>query len=258
MHVRVYVRAVLRERAARVCLVPRTSMWGKFRMRWMLSLLVVAVMCTVLSAHEAYVCLNNKTPLTTTLARYLKDRPENDWLRLENAHVRMDQAIVIRSVKNGQIQAVYVPVWPDDHYSRPVELVLDVTHTRKGQVDRGGYENESIETISGLVRPHWMDDCPEPRFAGLSWHKTAAPVVLIENRKPDSRIAFGAGVAALLFWSILLKIVFGVGDIDRWHRADATDSGPGAGAGRSAFDFYGAPSQPSDASAAQHGAMTRA
>jgi hypothetical protein len=48
-----------------------------------------------------------------------------------------------------------------------------------------------------------------------------------------------------------------VGDLDHWQRADATDTDTGPRAGRSAFDFYGAPEQSAGVSAEQPAATTR-
>jgi hypothetical protein len=120
---------------------------------------------------------------------------------LRDAHLRFDLAITFEDSKKQKLSSLFVPAWPTDDTSEPVQFVVDATKTRLQQAEEGKLPASWVGLVSGVRRPAIFAQHSDPSTARLPWRPAAQTIELIEGDAPSGRSAFIWTLAAVGLWT---------------------------------------------------------
>jgi hypothetical protein len=178
-----------------------TKHWRGIAVRGFFILGVFTLVTTAAAARQVYLWMTNRQPVAISLAQYMEKRPPGTWLELHDAHLRFDYAIIQSDSKTERPMGLYVPAWTSDDTSEPVQLVVDVTKSRRQEAESKQLPRSFVGTVTGVLRPQMLRACPDPAAVNLPWRKSTDVLELIEGEAPSGKTALIWSAIALGLWA---------------------------------------------------------
>lgn len=184
-------------------------------MRGLIFVIAIAGLGLWWGGQNLYTALREREPLEITCASYLKERPENRYLRLTECEPDLDN-MAIEEDKHQKLQAVYIPLRATGTPRGSTQIVLkrsdDAMTSLAGSLDGPGGPNEAAarKVLAELEGPNQglvqfgldLSDKDITQLKNLNLGLAADFVIMEHGKAPRlllGALAFAAGLAALGF-----------------------------------------------------------
>lgn len=181
-----------------------------------------ALLLVITGCQGIYVTHKNRAPVQITAAEFLAERPDAEWLVLQDAEVSLAEAAY--KAWMGNLSEVFIPVRASGQsITEPIHILLstddpDVIAALKKLREYGGTKEKTVaaaakhadrlfmkKTIPGLIRYSYVSDLVT-RFRLMRLNLPLAEdfVILDDGATPTPYLPVGMLAAGLLIWFLML------------------------------------------------------
>jgi len=176
----------------------------------------------IVGGQGVYVALKNPKPLELTVADYIAQKPNAEWVKLSDAQVSLVEAAYKARV--GKVSEIFIPVRPNgESMDAPIHIVLSTEDkavvaalqklsrsdgTLKKKVDAASQQAEKLfmwQDIYGLTRYGiFFDLLMRARLARLKLNLAEDFVIVNDGEAPDLVFNLSLLGGGLLIWFFML------------------------------------------------------